>query len=167
MTTYKEQNRGFTLLELLVVIIVIGLLSAIVLAFLNTARDRGGDAAVKVNLDGAKKQIELYYNATNFSYGTAFPKNVCPAFSGGATNPFAADAKINAAIAEAAAKGGGGIPTSCASVGSPSATAYAIAVALKTAGQSRCVDSTGQSKTYTTPPGTPVAAIDLATAKCN
>ncbi len=41
----KQQNKGFTLIELMVIISIIGLLSSIVLAALNTARDKAAVAA--------------------------------------------------------------------------------------------------------------------------
>ena len=52
--------RGFTLIELLVVIAIIGVLSAVVLASLNTARSKGNDAGVKANLNAVNVQAALY-----------------------------------------------------------------------------------------------------------
>lgn len=60
--------RGFTLIELLVVIAIIGLLSAIVLAGLNSARKKANDAAIKTDLNTIQTQSQIYYD-TNGNYG--------------------------------------------------------------------------------------------------
>lgn len=64
----KKFNRGFTLIELLVVIAIIGILSSVVLASLNTARNKGSDAAIKSQLAGLRAQAEIYYD-NNSTYG--------------------------------------------------------------------------------------------------
>ncbi len=61
-------KRGFTLIELLVVIAIIGILASVVLASLNTARDKGADAAVKSNLASSLAQAELFYDSNSRSY---------------------------------------------------------------------------------------------------
>lgn len=55
-------KRGFTLIELLVVIAIIGILASVVLASLNSARDKGEDAAIKSNLNNIRAQAELFYD---------------------------------------------------------------------------------------------------------
>ena len=55
----KNNNKGFTLIELLVVIAIIGLLSSVVLASLNSARNKAKDAAVKSGVDQMRKLMEL------------------------------------------------------------------------------------------------------------
>lgn len=64
----KFNKKGFTLIELLVVIAIIGILSSIVLASLNTARDKGANAAVKQNLNGVRSQAEIVYDNGSLSY---------------------------------------------------------------------------------------------------
>lgn len=65
MRTNRE--RGFTLIELLVVIAIIGILSAVVLASLNTARAKGRDAARQTAVHNIQVALELYY-AVNGRY---------------------------------------------------------------------------------------------------
>src|SRR5450830_1550916 len=60
--------RGFTLIELLVVIAIIGILSAVVLASLNTARSKGSDAAIMSDITGIRTQAAIYLN-DNGNYG--------------------------------------------------------------------------------------------------
>lgn len=64
-----RSSRGFTLIELLVVIAIIGILSSVVLASLNTARQKGVEATVKSNFRNAISAAELVYdNAKPNSY---------------------------------------------------------------------------------------------------
>jgi prepilin-type N-terminal cleavage/methylation domain-containing protein len=63
--TYK---RGFTLIELLVVIAIIGILASVVLASLNSARDKGADAAARSSLNNARAQAELFYDDNGRDY---------------------------------------------------------------------------------------------------
>lgn len=55
-------QRGFTLIELLVVIAIIGMLSSIVLASMNSARDKGRDAAIKAGVRQLATAMELNYS---------------------------------------------------------------------------------------------------------
>lgn len=69
-------RRGFTLIELLVVIAIIGLLSSIVLASLNSARERANDARRRSDVDTIIKALALY----DLAYGN--PATTCGNGSG-------------------------------------------------------------------------------------
>ena len=58
----SQSERGFTLVELLVVIAIIGILSAVVLASLNTARERGRDAKRIGDLNNVRLALEFYFD---------------------------------------------------------------------------------------------------------
>jgi len=64
-------NRGFTLIELLVVIAIIGILSSVVLASLNSARQKGRDARRVSDLKQLQLALELMYDAQSQRYPIA------------------------------------------------------------------------------------------------
>lgn len=142
-------DRGFTLIELLVVIAIIGILSSVVLASLNQARGKGGDAAVKANLSSIRPQAELVYD-TQSCYGDGAGSCAAGAVAPGAC-PTTADTIFGepTVLAQiAAAKTAGGGLNACSSTANQ--TAWAVVTQLKsstTAGW--CVDSTGKSKAIT------------------
>jgi len=130
---YKNRSRGFTLIELLVVIAIIGILSAVVLASLNTARSKGNDAAIQSDLSTIQTQAEIFYGVGN-TYGTA-------GTSCTTAGSLFLDPTIAKAIAGAVAANG-----NVAAVCNNSTTAYAVAVKLSSdTTRWWCIDSTGGS----------------------
>ena len=73
----SRQNNGFTIVELLVVVVVIGILAAITLISYRGISARANEAALTADLSNAKKQLALYF-AENNTYPTALDANKCP-----------------------------------------------------------------------------------------
>lgn len=61
----KKAETGFTLIELLVVIAIIGILSSVVLASLNSARQKSRDARRLADLQQIKLAAELHFDSVN------------------------------------------------------------------------------------------------------
>ncbi len=67
-----KSTKGFSLVELLIVITIIGLLSTIVLNSLSTSREKAYDSKIKQQLNSFRTAAEIYYsNQEPTSYGTA------------------------------------------------------------------------------------------------
>lgn len=58
-----KKNKGFTLIELLVVIAIIGILSSVVLASLNSAREKSRDAKRVSDIKQLQLALELYFDS--------------------------------------------------------------------------------------------------------
>ena len=134
--------RGFTLIELLVVIAIIGILSAVVLASLNTARTKGNDAATKSNLSTIQSQAALDYDGYSSSYGTTSSTTQATTITAGTGTPGATnlfnDPTVTSAITQAI--------TSAGSVSyGASGTTFEVAAPMKATTGYWCVDSTGKS----------------------
>ena len=161
----KNFKQGFTLIELLVVVAIIGVLASVVLASLNSARGKGGDAAVKSNLANTRSQAELIYSGSGcYGDNTPIGDATCAAFAEGTctfatANTIFANSVIAAQI-QSAVNAGGGVGR-CSALAN--GTAWAASVPLKSApANAWCVDSNGVSKQVTAGD----AGI-TATAACN
>jgi prepilin-type N-terminal cleavage/methylation domain-containing protein len=137
-----NKNKGFTLIELLVVIAIIGILSSVVLASLNSARNKGSDAAVKANINNTRAQAEIFYdnNGNKYDDGT---DNLCEDDTS-ITQQLTAAKGASGAVAVNLNAAGATDDVTC----NATTTAWAIEAPLK-AGGMFCVDSTGNSTTTT------------------
>src|SRR3990170_2243766 len=78
----KMKQKGFTIVELLIVIVVIGILAAITIVAYNGIQNRGKDVAVQADLNNFAKLLEIqnaemgaYPVTLTSSMGFKFTKN--------------------------------------------------------------------------------------------
>mgnify|MGYP001615938919 CR=1 FL=1 len=147
-------KKGFTLLELLLVVAIIGILSSVILTALATARNRANDAKVKAHLSQAKAAAEIYSEINN-GYGSA---NVSVVTGGtSCTGVMFTDTVSGMAVYGNSTNYPGGTRLVCVQ----NLSAFAFAASLSSAGRYWCVDSTGDPGEITiSNPAAIVAADD-------
>ncbi|HEY4499941.1 MAG TPA: prepilin-type N-terminal cleavage/methylation domain-containing protein [Candidatus Paceibacterota bacterium] len=71
-------TKGFTLIEILIVVSIIGLLASVILVGLGGFRSRGRDTRRVADLKAIQNGLELYYSRNN-----QYPSNLSDLLSGG------------------------------------------------------------------------------------
>ena len=70
-TTTHSKQSGFTLVELLIVVIILGILAAVVIPQFNTAAAESKEAALASNLATIRQAVELYKVQHNDTFPTS------------------------------------------------------------------------------------------------
>jgi len=117
----NKKSKGFTIIELLVVVAIIAVLAAIVLVNVTQYINKGKDAAIKGNMSTILTNGAIHYDSAG-NY-TAFPLAANPAYNGPAEAIEAANAAPTAWV-------------------NGTGSAYCVKAVLKDT-TTYCVDSTG------------------------
>ena len=71
MNNFFYKRKGFTLIELMVVIAIIGILASIVIVSLNSSKGNARDTQRKQDLENIQGALEVYYSTNaNYPVGT-------------------------------------------------------------------------------------------------
>lgn len=65
-TQLRKRNEGFTIVELLIVIVVIGILAALVLNTFQGVQQRARDTERKTDVNALHTQVEVFYNDNGY-----------------------------------------------------------------------------------------------------
>ncbi|MBX4200985.1 prepilin-type N-terminal cleavage/methylation domain-containing protein [Candidatus Parcubacteria bacterium] len=127
-----KKQKGFTIIELLVVVAIIAVLTGIVLVNVTSYINKGKDAAVQGNLSSVLTDMAVYYD-TNGNYTAA-----------------CADASVAAALAAADRAFDGNAVANEVTDCNGAVAAWAACGQLKVTDSYFCVDSTGTKKSNAT-----------------
>ena len=66
----QREDKGFTLVEILIAIVLVGILSAVVVVGISNLTSKGSASACKASADAAKAGAVVYYSTNGYSYPT-------------------------------------------------------------------------------------------------
>ena len=80
-------KKGFTMIELLVVIGIIGVFAAIVMALTGNVGNQAKDSKIKASLNDLRKEAEVFFNDSDLGAGDYFitAGRIIPGLNGGST----------------------------------------------------------------------------------
>lgn len=149
-----QKNKGFTLLEILVVIAIVGVLASIVLVLLGNAKNKSLDNKVKAVLNQARTQASIFYT-TGGTYS-----GVCTSTNDTANPKGIYGMVLSAAqvvgISSVTVNGTGSTTTATCNT---NGTTFAAEVPITGTGNLWCVDGTQKGKVETTSIGAGVACL--------
>lgn len=102
----ERRDSGFTMVEILIAIVLVGILSAVVVVGVGTLTDQGEESACTASLDASKAGSVVYF-AQNATYPTTFPQMVTAAALDVPTDVTVADATLTGSGWTLTMSGGG------------------------------------------------------------
>lgn len=139
-----KNNRGFSLVELLIVITIVGMLATIILTNLSNSRERAYDSKIKQQLSSFRTSAEIYF--TN-----QMPNGYGPVSVSCSTGIFNDVDETNGSPGLYIAAGN--IPDFSTVVCGSSDSEYAIKATLYSGNDYWCVDNKGSSRMISGPVG--------------
>lgn len=141
-------TRGFSLIEILMVIAIIGVLATIVVVSVTSARNRGIDTSIQENLHTVRNQAELRHSNVG-TYGSAVAVQAsaittAPVYNATGANFLISDLPGNNALRAAIDEG----DAAFYAIG-VNGQSWAVAVGLKSVTGYWCVDANGTGKVIT------------------
>lgn len=133
MTIKKDRQSGFTIVELLIVIVVIGILAALVITTFSGIQQKGRDTKRQTDIRALHSMLEAFYAQNGGGYPVLADFN---STNWRTTNMKGLDAT---ALCDPSANGG---PQNCQLAGSPAAGSYSYQV-WETDGTTGCTAAAG------------------------
>ncbi|MCU1393202.1 MAG: hypothetical protein JWM34_1630 [Ilumatobacteraceae bacterium] len=109
------QDRGFTLVEILIAIVLVGILSAVVVVGISNLTSKGSTSACAASADAAKAGSVVYYASNNNAYPTTLTQLTTATGSGATAVPAALTLPANVTINTVVGTGAAPIGTQASS----------------------------------------------------